>query len=243
MTRSIHRFTDLEALSRAAARALVDDVQDVLVTQDRYTLALAGGSTPKRLYELLAAGAEGTLPWERIHLFWGDERFVPPGDERSNHHLVRGSLLTAIDIPPENVHPIPTDAESPERAATAYEETLRRYFSDQEATFDTVLLGLGGDGHTASLFSETPALGQTGDWVRVVEAPPRHDISTRLTCSLPVLNGARRAIVLVAGARKREALRAVLDDQDPSLPATHVRPRKQIDWYVDHAARPDADAE
>ena len=243
MIRSIHRFTDLEALSRAAARALVDDVHDALATQDRYTLALAGGSTPKQLYELLASGDEGTLPWGRIHLFWGDERFVPPGDERSNHHLVRRSLLTAIDIPPENVHPIPTDTESPERAATAYEETLRRYFSDQEATFDTVLLGLGGDGHTAPLFPETPALGKTDDWVRVVEAPPRHDVSTRLTCTLPVLNGARRAIVLVAGARKREALRAVLDDQDPSLPATHVRPRKRIDWCVDHAARPDADAE
>jgi 6-phosphogluconolactonase len=241
MTRSIHRFPDLKTLSRAAARALVDDVQDVLATQDRYTLALAGGSTPKRLYELLASGAEGTLPWGRIHLFWGDERFVPPDDERSNHHLVRRSLLTAIDIPPENVHPVPTDAESPESAAAAYEKTLRRYFLDQESTFDTVLLGLGGDGHTASLFPETPDLGQADDWVRVVEAPPRHDVSTRLTCSLPVLNGARRAIFLVAGTRKREALRAVLDDPDPSLPATHVRPRGAVDWYVDHAARPDAE--
>jgi 6-phosphogluconolactonase len=240
LTRLIHRFSDLEALSRAAARALVDDVQAVLATQDRYTLALAGGSTPKRLYELLASGTEGTLPWARIHLFWGDERYVPPGDERSNYHLVRRSLLATTDIPPENVHPIPTNAESPEAAAVGYEKTLRQYFSDPEATFDTVLLGLGSDGHTASLFPETLGLGQTDDWVRVVEAPPRHDVSTRLTCTLPVLNGARRAIFLAAGARKREALRDVLDEQDPSLPATHIRPREQIDWFVDHAARPDA---
>jgi 6-phosphogluconolactonase len=239
MTR-IHRFADLETLSRAAARALVEDMQSRLAVQDRYTLALAGGSTPQRLYELLAAEAAGPLPWERLHLFWGDERYVPPSDERSNYHRVRRSLLAAVDLPPENVHPIPTDTASPERAAAAYKNTLRRSFSDQETTFDTVLLGLGSDGHTASLFPETPNLGQTADWVRVVEAPPRHEVSPRITCTLPVLNGARRVLVLVAGAHKRDALRAVLDNRDPACPGTHLAPRTRTDWYVDHAARPTA---
>jgi 6-phosphogluconolactonase/Glucosamine-6-phosphate isomerase/deaminase len=101
----LHRFPDLEAVSRAAARTLVKDVRAVLDTQERYMLALAGGSTPERLYELLASGAEGTLPWNRVHLFWGDERYVPLGDERSNASLARTALLETISIPEKNVHP------------------------------------------------------------------------------------------------------------------------------------------
>jgi 6-phosphogluconolactonase len=239
MTR-IHRFADLEPLSRAAARALLEDMQSRLAVQDRYTLALAGGGTPQRLYELLATEAEGPLPWEQLHLFWGDERYVPPTDPRSNHRLVQRTLLSDAPCPAAHVHPIPTDRTPPAAAAAAYEHTLRRFFADRGATFDTVLLGLGADAHTASLFPETPALGQSDDWVRVVEAPPRHEVSPRITCALPVLNGARRALVLVAGAHKREALRAVLDDQDPSCPGTHIAPRTRADWYVDHAARPTA---
>jgi 6-phosphogluconolactonase len=235
---SVHQSDDREALSRAAARALVADVDAVLDTQDRYTLALAGGSTPERLYELLASGAEGTLPWARIHLFWGDERYVPLRDERSNAHMARRTLIERISIPDDNVHPIPTHEASAKESAAAYADTLQGFFSARSDTFDTVLLGLGGDGHTASLFPETPDFENSDDWVRVVEAPPRHDVSTRLTCSLSVLNGARRALFLVAGERKREALRRVLDDRDPALPGTHVQPRERVDWFVDHAARP-----
>jgi 6-phosphogluconolactonase len=235
---TIHRSPDLEALSHAAARTLVDDVRAVLDTQDRYTLALAGGRTPRRCYELLASGAEGTLPWDRIHLFWGDERYVPLRDERSTAHLARTALIDAIAIPEDNVHPVPTHLTSPTAAAAAYADTLRQCFPDRRRTFDAVLLGLGDDGHTASLFPETRDLDDTDDWVRGVEAPPRYGVTTRLTCTLPVINGARRAIVLVAGAGKRAALRAVLDDRDPSLPGTHIRPRRQADWFVDHAARP-----
>jgi 6-phosphogluconolactonase len=237
MTR-IHRFADLETLSRAAARALVEDIQSRLAVQDRYTLALAGGSTPQRLYERLGAEAAGPLPWERLHLFWGDERYVPPTDPRSNHRLVQRTLLADAPCPAANVHPIPTDRTPPETAAAAYEQTLRRFFADRGATFDTVLLGLGADAHTASLFPETPALGQTDDWVRVVEAPPRHDVSTRISCTLPVLNGARQAIFLAAGPRKRAAVHRVLNERDESLPATHVQPRSQLDWYLDRACWP-----
>lgn len=235
---ALHRFPDHESLSRSAARALVDDVKAVLDTQDRYTLALAGGSTPKPLYELLASGVEGTIPWNRVHLFWGDERYVPLDDERSNAHLARTALLEHISIPEENVHPFPTHEDSPAAAAGAYEETLREYFPAASHTFDAVLLGLGSDGHTASLFPETPDLGRTDAWVRVVEAPPRHDVATRLTCSLHVLNGARRAFFLVTGARKQEALSRVLDDRDAALPGTRIQPRERVDWYVDRAARP-----
>ena len=238
VTTTVHRHADLEALSRAAARALVADIESVLESQDRYALALAGGSTPRRLYELLAAGTEGALPWPRIHLFWGDERYVPPTHPDSNTRRARQVLIDEIPIPADNVHLIPTQGDAPEADAAAYEAILRRFFSDGPPTFDTVLLGLGSDGHTASLFPETSVLADDERWVRVVTAPPRHDVSTRISCTLPVLNGARRAIFLAAGPRKRAAVHRVLNEQDESLPATHVQPRAQLDWYLDRACWP-----
>jgi len=232
----------MEALSRAAAQHVVSHIDRALSEQEHYTLALAGGSTPRRLYELLAEGSQGTLPWERVHLFWGDERFVPPDHAESNTRLVRESLIDSIDIPHENVHSIPTVG-SPEEAAQAYTRTLQSFFDAPAETFDAVLLGLGSDGHTASLFpgSLDPDR-SSGDavppWVRVVEAPAEYDIRTRITCSLPVLNGAGQALFLVSGQRKRQALARVLEG-DPSLPATHVRPRSQLSWFVDTDARPE----
>ncbi len=238
---AVRRFPDLESLSRAAARDLAADVQEALRTRDRYALALAGGSTPRRLYELLAAEAEGALPWSQLHLFWGDERFVPLDHPDSNAHMVNDALVEAVPIPSDQVHPMPTHLDSPDAAAAAYTETLRHHFSDRSATFDTVLLGLGGDGHTASLFPETgtPEQRRTDEaWVRSVAAPPRHEIPKRLSCTLPVLNGARRAVFLVAGERKKGALARVLDPGDSSLPAAQVAPRDRLLWYVDAAARP-----
>lgn len=239
---TVHRFPDLETLSRAAAQDLRADIETALRGQEVYALGLAGGSTPERLYELLAM--EGTLPWEQIHLFWGDERYVSPDQAESNVRLVRRTLVDEVPIPESNVHPIPTQGESPKGDATAYEDILRRHFNGRTATFDTVLLGLGSDGHTASIFPETLAEDTEDEdrWVRVVTAPPRHDVATRLTCTLSVLNGARRALFLVSGKRKRDALRGVLDRKDSALPATHVQPQGECLWCVDRAARP-ADAD
>ena len=228
-------------MSRAAAQHVMSHIRRVLSEQAHYTLALAGGSTPRRLYELLAQESGG-LPWERVHLFWGDERFVPHDHPDSNVRLARGSLIDAIDIPEENVHPIPTDG-TPEEAAQAYTRTLQSFFDAPDETFDAALLGLGSDGHTASLFPSTLDTNRTGStdeasWVRIVEAPADHDIRTRLTCSLPVLNGAGQALFLVSGRRKRKALARVLEG-DSSLPATRVRPRSQLSWFVDTEAQPE----
>lgn len=238
---TVKRFPDLEALSQAAAQDLATDIRETLRTQDQYTLALAGGSTPRRLYELLATDASEDIPWSQVHLFWGDERFLPPDHPKSNARMATEALVDAVPLPNDHVHPIPTQTDSPEAAAAAYEETLREYFPDRSATFDTVLLGLGADGHTASLFPETgtPEQRRTDEaWVRSVTAPPRHDVPSRLTCTLPTLNGARRAVFLVAGERKRDALTRVLDHDDASLPAAQIRPRDALLWYVDAAARP-----
>jgi len=240
---TVRTFPDLVALSRAAARDLTADIRETLRTEDRYTLALAGGGTPQRLYELLAEGTEGTVPWSQVYLFWGDERFVPYDHPESNARLVAETLTDHVPIPDANVHPIPTQTDRPEAAAAAYTDTLQQFFDDRSATFDTALLGLGEDGHTASLFPETgtPEQRRTDDaWVRAVTAPPRHDISTRLTCTLPTLNGARRALFLVSGDRKREALQSVLDHTDATLPAAQIRPREDLLWYADTAARPGA---
>jgi len=240
-SRTVRTFPDLETLSQAAARDLTADIEAVLRTQDRYALALAGGSTPRRLYELLAAEADEALPWSRIHLFWGDERFVPYAHSDSNAGMASDALIQPAPIPDGNVHPIPTQTSQPEDAAAAYADTLHQYFPDRSTTFDTVLLGLGADGHTASLFPETgppEQLHADDAWVRVVTAPSRHDVPTRLSCTLPVLNGARRAVFLVAGERKQNALRRVLEKADSPLPAAQVRPREDVFWYVDTAAHP-----
>ena len=235
---TVQTHPDLETLSRAAARDLTADIHETLDEQDRYTLALAGGSTPRRLYELLA---EGAVPWSQVHLFWGDERFVPHDHPQSNARMAAETLTDHVPLPDDNVHPIPTQTDRPETAAAIYTDTLREYFADRSATFDTALLGLGADGHTASLFPETdtPEQRRTDDaWVRVVAAPPRHDVSTRITCTLPTLNGTRRAVFLAAGERKREALHSVLNQADPTLPAAQIHPREELLWYLDAAARP-----
>jgi 6-phosphogluconolactonase len=232
-------LSDREAMSAAAAEQIVALMQQRLTTQDRFTIALAGGGTPRPVYELLATTYRDAVPWERVHLFWGDERYVPHDDPASNVRLVRDSLLDGAPIPDANVHPMPTGGGNPSADATAYEDTLRDFFPD-EATFDLVLLGLGGDGHTASLFptdDRATSLGDALPWVRAVEAPPRHDVRTRLSLTLPAINRAHSTFFLVAGANKHDAVVAVLQDQDRSLPPTHVRPRQKLIWFLDEAAR------
>lgn len=234
---SVHAFPTYETLSRAAAQHVVAHIETVLAARDRYTLAVAGGSTPRRLYELLSAVYRGDLPWSRVHLFWGDERWVPHDHAGSNARMVWDALVDRVEIPAANVHPMPVSG-SPDAAADEYTSTLQTYFDTRDATFDSVLLGLGDDGHTASLFPENEPSPSDPRWVRAVTAPSDYDVRTRLTCTLPVLNGASQALFLVSGREKRDALSAVLDTRDASLPATHVHPRDQLTWFVDFEARP-----
>lgn len=223
---------DHEALSQAAAQRLMADVSDVLEDQDECALALAGGGTPRPLYTLLA---DADVPWNRMRLFWGDERMVPHDHPKSNVRMARETLLSNTAVPADHVHPMPVE-DAPEQAANRYERRLRRYFDDYPPSFDLVLLGLGADGHTASLFPEDPPSLDDSAWVRAVTAPDRHDIRQRLTCTLSVLNDARRAYFLVSGERKRDAVRKVLVARDEALPATHVSPREQLVWFLDRDA-------
>ncbi|MDR7416434.1 MAG: 6-phosphogluconolactonase [Armatimonadota bacterium] len=234
MKRELRMYPDPQTLSAAAAEELGAFLETTASERGRCIVALAGGRTPRPVYERLAA--DPRIPWPQVVVFWGDERYVPPDDPRSNARMAYEALLGRVPIPPENVYPMPTRFEQPDEAARAYESVLRAAFCDPPR-FDLVLLGMGADGHVASLFPGSPALLETERWVvavRVTADPP-----VRLTLTLPVINRARRVDVLVTGAEKREAVRrALVEPPDPwSCPAGGVHPEGGLlVWWVDRAA-------
>lgn len=231
-------LSDYEMMSRAAADLVARIATRSVEERGRFTVALTGGPEPRRLYELLAGPMADLLPWRRMQVFWGDERYVPHDDEESNFGLARETLFRQIDLPNEQLHPIPTTDLSHEEAAATYEETLREVLGEEAPVMDLILLGLGPDGHVASIFPEDDFGEADADsWVRAVTAPPRHTPRQRITLTLPVLNAARHVLFLVSGDEKRDAVRAVLDERDESRPATHLRPRGACHWMLDEAAR------
>ena len=225
-----HIADTTDALYRAIADAFTQKVRDTLRQQARFTLALSGGNTPRPLYHLLATEYRHRVEWNRVHLFWGDERYVPPDHPASNFRMARESLIEPLRIPSANVHAMPVEESSPERAAELYEGHLREFFGTMPR-FDLILLGMGADGHTASLFPSTPALAERKRWVTVGEAPTEPRI--RLTLTLPVLNAGKCVYFLVTGIDKAEGVRSVLIENAP-LPAGLVNPRGgELMWWLD----------
>ncbi|MFQ5664404.1 MAG: 6-phosphogluconolactonase [Terriglobia bacterium] len=226
--------TDLESLSREAARRVVAAVEAQRPWP--FCVALAGGSTPRQLYELLASGEwRHRIPWDQLHFFWGDERLVPHDHRQSNYRMVREALLKHVPVPQQNIHPVPTQA-SLEATARAYEQELRAHFGHRWGVpgFDLILLGLGADGHTASLFPGAPALEDKQHLV-VAHRPAGYELA-RVTLTLPVLNHARRVFFLVSGASKALALRDAFEGTG-QRPAQRVAPKKgELVWLVDSAA-------
>lgn len=227
-------------LAVAAAALFVQVAEEATHNRGRFTVALAGGSTPRPLYELLATPPyRDRIDWSVTHLFWGDERTVPPDHEDSNYRMVAKSLLAGIEIPWENVHRIEGER-PPQDAADVYEAMLREHFDlrvGEYPRFDFVLLGLGSDGHTASLF---PDLDELHERNRLVVAPyvPIFD-AHRISLTVPVINAARTVCFLVSGAMKANAVHAVLEgEHDPSRwPAQYVQPHEgQLVWLLDEAA-------
>ncbi len=202
-----------------------------------FRVAAAGGSTPEALYALLAAeGFRRRFPWDRVHWFWGDERFVPHDHPTSNAGMVRRALLSRVPAPAENVHPMPVDG-TPEAAAERYERTLQAAYGSAtldpaRPLFDVTLLGLGADGHTASLLPGQPVLAEHRRWVAAV---PRGRPETRLTLTYPALESSRRVAFLVAGAGKRAILEAIWAGSGDA-PAARLRPQGEVVWFVDRAA-------
>ena len=237
-TRAIEVLATAADLFHAAAEEFVRAARTAIGAQGRFTVALSGGSTPKALYSLLATNYAG-FAWNRIFLFFGDERHVPPADPESNYRMVNESLLTKIAIPVENVFRVP--AENPDAAAAAleYEAQLRRLFeikSGEFPRFDLILLGLGPDGHTASLFPDSPALNEES---RLVVANWVAKFNThRITFTFPVLNRAAEVMFLVSGADKADMVRQVLEGKNtPPLPSQRVQPPDgKLLWMLDEAA-------
>lgn len=232
--------TDAGTLARRAADWLVERAMS---TEGRFTLALSGGSTPKLLYQLLASSDYiDRMPWSRTHLFWGDERFVAPDSKRSNYRMVRDAMLTKVPLKPEQIHPVPITT-SPMLSAAHYERELKSFYGADvlEAArplFDVTLLGLGTDGHTASLFPGTDALDEVERWATVSSAIAGTKptvFEPRISLSFPALNSSRAAAFLVAGADKSAMLGKVMAGQG-NLPAARIEPVGQLFWFLDRAA-------
>ena len=232
-------FPDLNALSRAALEELLRVMRDAIKERGQFAIALAGGNTPAKMYALWAeAGNHGvSTPWEKVHLFWGDERYVPSDSPLSNYRMTREMLIEKVPIPAANVHPMPTYSAEPEKAAEAYGAELRGFFGSAVPAFDVQLLGLGVEGHVASLFPGSPALDEKRRWVMAVEAPAKPP--QRLTLTPAVLNHGRNTFFLVAGANKREivaSLRAESAAKPSQYPAGIIRPEGRALWFLDRAA-------
>ena len=242
-TLELRKLTTPQDLFQAAAEEVLRAATEAIAQRGRFTIALSGGSTPRNLYTLIAANASASLPWDQMFFFWGDERHVPPNDPDSNYRMAKETLLSKVPIPPANIFPVPADNPDAAAAAQAYEDTLRKFFAlaaGEFPRFDLILLGMGPDGHTASLFPETAALQEksrlvVANWVEKLS-------NSRITFTLPVLNAARCVAFLVSGADKAAVLHEVLEGKAPGekYPSKLVRPIEgKLIWFVDRAAASD----
>ncbi len=213
-------------------------VERALARRQRFAVCLSGGSTPKRLYELLAKSPRREqFPWDRSHWFWGDERMVPHGDARSNFHMAREALLRYAPVPAENIHAIPSGPMAPAACAAQYEAALKRFYGaetldNNRPLFDLTLLGLGEDGHIASLFPGSAALAESERWAVPVVGEGTLD---RITLTYPALESSRVVAFLVAGEAKRDVL-ARARKGTSTLPAARLHPAGDIYWFTDRAA-------
>ena len=230
----IEILPDPLALARRATEWMTEAA---LSANGPFRVSLSGGSTPKVLYGVLASDEfRGRFPWQLVSWYWGDERFVPHDHPESNYRMAREAMLARAPVPPENIHPVPTDG-IPEDAASRYERVLQQVYGAKaldpaRPLFDLTLLGVGPDGHTASLLPGDPVLEERKRWVAVV-AHGRPEV--RITMTYPAIESSRRVAFLVGGREKASLLRAIRAG-DSQVPAARVRPRGELFWFVDSAA-------
>lgn len=231
-----HVFADKEEMSQVAASLFVAMALNAVAQRGRFTIALSGGSTPRRLFEILAAEYRESLPWDKTVVFWGDDRAVGPDHEWSNYRLAQETLLAHVGIPEENIYRIKGELGAAEAAREMAQDLKVVFGTDGLPQFDLALQGMGDDGHTASIFPGTDALNAT-DWVVPVFDPPANPAVDRVTLSFPVLNAAHVALFLVAGESKQAILGEIMNDPTAPerYPAACVEAEETV-WYVDEAA-------
>jgi 6-phosphogluconolactonase len=236
--RKVVSVADAATLAKAAAECVLAAIAE---NSGRIAICLTGGSSPKALYELLATdGYHGKIPWDRVHWFIGDERFVPASDSRNNMATARGLLLDRF-APASHIHPIPTDVASPDESAAHYERELKSFYGKDRLDparplFDLVLMGVGPDGHTASLFPDYPAVEETARWVVGVPRANVEPFVARVSLTLPALASCHEMLFEAAGEGKRAILTRVFSGEN--LPAARARSNGQTVWLVDNAALP-----
>jgi 6-phosphogluconolactonase len=230
--------SDPESLAHRVAQWLTDLA---CATPGRFAVALSGGSTPRRLYQLLAGAPYcDALPWDRVHWFWGDDRFVPWDDPNSNYGMACAAMLAQAPVPPGNVHGIACEGTAAD-AARAYEQQLKAWYGADRLDparplFDIVLLGMGPDGHTASLFPGKPALDELQRWVAEVPEPGLAPRVPRVTLTFPALESSRSTVFVAAGADKHAMMTRALAGEW-ALPSARVRPQNELVWFIDKAAQ------
>jgi 6-phosphogluconolactonase len=231
---TVEILADKESLIERTLAIVIAKLEAAIALRGQATIALSGGSTPKPLYEALA---KQPLPWPQIQVFWGDERYVPSDHPDSNQRMTRHAWLDHIEMPPSNIHPMPTQAGDADRDAEDYENELAKFFhltAGEFPPFDLILLGLGDDAHTASLFPQTPALKVRDRLITVGDK----DGQPRLTFTVSLINQAACVIFLVAGASKQPALAEIFaPEADPfTYPARLIQPQGELIWLLDQAA-------
>lgn len=238
MSAVINVVKDGEALAQRAAERFVSLAQDAVKEKGKFSVALSGGSTPQRLHALLAqAPLKDKVDWSNVHIFFGDERFLPPDDPDSNYYMAQETLLEAVPIPDEQIHPFITEGINAGEAAEFYAKDLQAFFGDMPE-FDLIFLGMGPDGHTASLFPGFPQVTNPPDTLvaPVFDAPKAPP--TRLTLTLKTLNAAKNVLFLVGGDSKAETV-AKIFNEDAVFPAALVQPSGKLEWLLDEAAAKD----
>ena len=237
MGKKIHAYPNKEQLVTATTERVINEIGQAIREKGFCSIALAGGNTPREVYSMLADDSyRDRVDWNRLHLFWGDERMVPPEHEDSNFRMVQETFLKHINIPDGNVHRIRGEI-APEQAAREYAELLHSHFKEGLPCFDLILLGLGEDGHTASLFPETDAVEECEKHAVAVFVPKLS--AWRVTLTLPVLNAAREILFLVSGRSKADIVQRIISIKQPAkeFPASMVNPKYgTLHWMLDSEA-------
>jgi 6-phosphogluconolactonase len=239
MKLDVRVLPDLVSLSRAVLEETFPIIKEAVAKCGKFSIALSGGHTPEKMYSLWAQTEQyrDKTPWDRVHLFWSDERYVPSDSPLSNYHMARETFISSVPIPPENVHPMPTNLSPPGECARAYETQLLKFFGAEPPAFDVQLLGIGPEGHTASLFPDSPALAEKLRWVAAVRVPV--EPPERITLTPAILNNGRNTFFLVSGENKSAILSAIRAESNPQTsqyPAARIHPPKEPIWFLDEAA-------